>query len=110
MGAGIQVRQVGDVKELEAGGIHSRQLIGPTRGSERFSAYLATLVAGYDDKSGYPNDELVYLLKGEAEIEFDGTRQTVGPGTVIFVPQGGVVRYRVLGEANEVLVFFSPPR
>lgn len=110
MGAEIQVRQVQDIKELESGLIRSRQLTGPSKGSEHFSAYHATIVAGYDDKSGYPNDELVYLLSGEAEIEYDGVRRTVGPGTAIFIPQGGVVRYKVLGEKTEVLVIYAPPR
>ena len=105
MAGGVQVRQAQDVKAIEAGLIQSRRIFGPSQGSKCFSFYHATIAPGYADTSGYEYDEIVYLLKGQAEIEIDGARRTVGPGSAIFVPEGGVATWKVVGaEANEVLV------
>jgi quercetin dioxygenase-like cupin family protein len=112
MAGGIQIRHARDAKELTAddGLVRSRRVVGPSRGSERVSVDLVTLAAGYEDEARYESrDEIMYLTKGEAEIEFDGVRRRLGPGSAIFVPQGAEYRWKVIGEPNELLVIFSPP-
>ena len=109
---GIQIRHADDAKELTlANGLAlSRRLIGPSRGSERVAVDLVTLFAGYDLPSRYESsDESIYVLEGEAEIEFGGGWQRLKPGSVIFVPQNTEYHWKVIGEAIRLLVVFAPP-
>lgn len=113
MSRGIQIRHASDAKEINAanGLARSRRLVGPSRGSERVAVDLVTLVAGYESTARYESsDESMYLLEGEAEIEFDGVRQRLTSGSAIFVPLGTEYHWKVIGEANQLVVVFAPPR
>jgi quercetin dioxygenase-like cupin family protein len=111
MAAGIHIRNAADTKafESEDGFMTSRRLVGPTKGSEHLSVDLVTIAVGYDDVAEYESsDEAMYMLKGAAEIEFDGSTRRLEPGSLIFVPMGTKYRWKVIDGPNEMLVMFTP--
>ena len=89
-----------------------RPLAGKSIGSDRIGFGHATYPAGVEAKGIVYNghDELVYVLKGKCEIEFDGKTEIAGPGTLLFVPDGSSYDFKVLEELFELLAALSPPR
>jgi quercetin dioxygenase-like cupin family protein len=55
------------------------------------------------------HDEVYYVLSGRGELEVDGTRREVLPGTAIFMYEGAVVGIRQLGAEDLVLIIAYPP-
>ena len=75
-----------------------------------FSAGLYRLGAGAtDNQSPHREDEIYYVVAGRAELEVEGDRSPVGPGSIAFVAAGAEHRFVDIGEDLEVLVFFAPP-
>src|SRR5687767_7145214 len=60
--------------------------------------YEITLQEGEEGAGPPPHshdwDESFYVLRGEVEIECDGTRRTLKPGSLVHVPRGTVHGYR----------------
>jgi ethanolamine utilization protein EutQ (cupin superfamily) len=55
-------------------------------------------------------DEIVYLMAGEAELEFDGTTHQFKAGSALFIPDGCSYKYRTVNGPNELIAVFSPAR
>jgi quercetin dioxygenase-like cupin family protein len=55
------------------------------------------------------HDEVYYVLSGRAELEVDGTRREVLPGSAVFMYEGAVVGIRQLGAEDLVLIIAYPP-
>lgn len=73
------------------------------------SGGLYELPAGAEDpQRPHRQDELYYVIAGRAEFECDGRRQTVGPGSAIFVEAGAEHRFVEIVEDLSVLVVFAP--
>lgn len=64
-------------------------------------------IAG-DSKAHYHTrlTETYYVLEGTGEVELDGERQSISPGTLIHIPPG--VRHRAVGKLL-VLNIVTPP-
>ena len=74
------------------------------------SAGIYRVAAGAEDgQSPHQEDELYVVTAGRADLDVDGTRTAVRPGSVAFVP--GRVPHRFVGvtEDLEVAVVFAPP-
>ena len=54
-------------------------------------------------------DELVYVISGAGELEFEGQKHRIGPGTAFFAPAGAKFHYRTLEAPHETLAVISPP-
>ena len=61
-----------------------------------------------DPQSPHDEDELYYVLSGEAILEAGGERISVRAGSAVFVARRVVHRFVEIGTALEVLVFFAP--
>jgi mannose-6-phosphate isomerase-like protein (cupin superfamily) len=64
---------------------------------------------GVDDQSPHAQDEVYVVTAGRAELDVEGRRSPVGPGTVAFVPRRVEHRFVEISEDLEVAVVFAPP-
>jgi len=97
---------------LRAGNIVSRRLVTLKKdGSERMSFHVNVVKAGNRSVGVvYPDqDEINYMVRGEATISFDGERHRIRDGMVWNIPAGR--KYDLETDEEIVLIsVFSPPR
>jgi mannose-6-phosphate isomerase-like protein (cupin superfamily) len=75
-----------------------------------FSAGVYRLAAGEIDRQApHAEDEIYYVLAGRAELEVEGRRQAVAPGSIAFVARLAEHRFVDIVEDLELLVVFAPP-
>ena len=75
-----------------------------------FSAGIYRLAAGEtDEQTPHVEDEIYYVLAGRAELEVEGERQAVAPGSIAFVAKLAEHRFVDITEDLELLVIFAPP-
>jgi mannose-6-phosphate isomerase-like protein (cupin superfamily) len=75
-----------------------------------FSAGVYRLSAGETDRqTPHAEDEIYYVLAGRAELEVEGNRRTVEPGSIAFVPKLAEHRFVAVVDDLELLVIFAPP-
>ena len=78
--------------------------------SQSLSAGVYRIAAGgLDDQSPHREDEVYVVTAGAAELEVEGRRTPVGPGTVAFVPRRADHRFVDVTADLEVSVVFAPP-
>lgn len=63
-----------------------------------------------DPQQPHTEDEIYYVLSGEATINVEGEDRKVKPGTVIFVEAGAEHKFHSIEENLMLLVVFAPPR
>jgi len=63
---------------------------------------------GADPQLPHREDELYYVVRGQARMQAGSEDQTVGEGSVIFVAAGVKHRFYDITEELVVLVFFAP--
>ena len=74
-----------------------------------FSAGVYRLSAGETDhQTPHAEDEIYYVLAGRAELEVEGERQAVEPGSIAFVTKRAEHRFVDITEDLTVVVVFSP--
>jgi mannose-6-phosphate isomerase-like protein (cupin superfamily) len=78
--------------------------------SESMSAGIYVLTAGSRDPQ-YPHaeDELYYIISGEAMFSADEDRQAIQPGDVLYVPAGMPHYFFDIEQDLVILVVFAPP-
>ncbi|MGH2963927.1 MAG: cupin domain-containing protein [Solirubrobacterales bacterium] len=75
-----------------------------------FSAGVYRVSAGeIDRQTPHAEDELYYVLAGRAQLEVEGNRQAVEPGSIAFVTKLVEHRFVDIAEDLELLVIFAPP-
>ena len=75
-----------------------------------FSAGVYRLSAGETDhQTPHAEDEIYYVLAGRAELEVEGKRRAVEPGSIAFVAKLAEHRFVDIVEDLELLVIFAPP-
>jgi mannose-6-phosphate isomerase-like protein (cupin superfamily) len=78
--------------------------------SQSLSAGVYRIAAGgVDDQSPHREDEVYVVTAGAADLEVEGRRTPVGPGTVAFVPRRADHRFVDVTADLEVSVVFAPP-
>jgi len=100
-------------RESDEGRHISRRLVRREHGSTAVSLNITTIHDGFEDAApvsydGY--DEIVYMLAGEAEVEFDGVRHKLAAGAALVVPNGCSYKYKVVKGPTEIIAVFSPAR
>jgi mannose-6-phosphate isomerase-like protein (cupin superfamily) len=55
------------------------------------------------------HDEVFYVLSGRGELEVDGERLALEPGTAVFMYLGAAIRLKQLGEQDLVVIIAYPP-
>lgn len=79
--------------------------------SETASLHICRILAPLmSDEIFYPdNDELMYLIEGEAQLIYGDKLQDCKPGTAIYVPKG--CKYHMfVKKDSKLLVIIAPPR
>jgi mannose-6-phosphate isomerase-like protein (cupin superfamily) len=75
-----------------------------------FSAGVYRLSAEeIDRQTPHAEDERYYVLAGRAQLEVEGKRQAVEPGSIAFVTKLVEHRFVDIAEDLELLVIFAPP-
>ena len=78
--------------------------------SQSLSAGVYRIAAGgVDDQSPHREDEVYVVTAGAAELDVDGQRTPVGPGSVAYVPRRLPHRFVDIRADLEVAVVFAPP-
>ena len=78
--------------------------------SGALSAGIYRLAAGADDgQSPHAEDEIYVVTAGSAQLDVDGERTPVRPGSVAYVPKRRPHRFVDITEDLEVAVVFAPP-
>jgi mannose-6-phosphate isomerase-like protein (cupin superfamily) len=78
--------------------------------SASLSVGLYELAAGaVDPQQPHSEDEVYYVVAGDAQIEVAGEQRPVGPGSVVFVAARVPHRFHTIRQDLRVLVFFAPP-
>lgn len=72
-------------------------------------SYVIAPGPDHDDQVPHNEDEVYVVVAGCALFESDGTRRSVGPGSVILVRRGSDHRFVDISEPLEVIVVFAPP-
>lgn len=63
-----------------------------------------------DRQRPHTEDEIYYVLGGEGQVEIDGRRTAVRPGSIVFVEQAIEHRFVDYPEGLTLLVVFAPAR
>jgi mannose-6-phosphate isomerase-like protein (cupin superfamily) len=78
--------------------------------SASLSVGLYALAAGsVDGQQPHTEDEVYYVVAGEAQIQVAGEDRAVGPGSLVFVAAQVPHRFHTIRQDLQVLVFFAPP-
>ena len=73
------------------------------------SAGLYVLQVGEPDRQGkHQEDELYYVVRGRGMIRVGEDNQSIGPGSIVFVPAGTEHHFHAIREELQVLVVFAP--
>lgn len=63
---------------------------------------------GTDPQRPHTEDEVYFVVEGEARIRVGTEDRAVGPGTVVFVPAGSDHRFHEIRRGLSLLVVFAP--
>jgi mannose-6-phosphate isomerase-like protein (cupin superfamily) len=63
---------------------------------------------GRDPQSPHTEDEVYYVVDGQAQIRVGEEDRSVGPGSIVFVAAHVDHRFHSIEENLTVLVFFAP--
>jgi mannose-6-phosphate isomerase-like protein (cupin superfamily) len=78
--------------------------------SEQLSVGLYELARGaVDPQRPHSEDEVYYVVQGQAMIEVAGEQRAVQAGSIIFVGAKVPHRFHTIIDDLRVLVFFAPP-
>ena len=66
------------------------------------------LAGGLDRQSPHHEDEIYYVVRGQAKVRIGSCESSVGPGTVVFVEAGTEHRFFDVEEELVLLVVFAP--
>jgi len=64
---------------------------------------------GSDRQSPHQQDEIYYVVHGQAKVRIGSRESSVGPGTLVFVEAGAEHRFFAIEEELVLLVVFAPP-
>jgi mannose-6-phosphate isomerase-like protein (cupin superfamily) len=74
------------------------------------SAGIYVQDAGADDsQQPHTEDEIYYVIEGQAVLEVDGDQRPVKPGSIVFVAAGVAHRFHSIASKLSALVIFAPP-
>ncbi|MBO0787717.1 MAG: cupin domain-containing protein [Actinobacteria bacterium] len=83
----------GDAEVFEAHGTQFRSFVRPSRGSAELCAWRVSVPPGLQGAAHRPTrEEVICCIEGELAITLAGTRHSLRPGDVAYVPAGTEVR------------------
>ena len=98
-----------ELREVEAIRRESGKLYQEFLRVPELSAGLYVLEAGATDPQGpHREDELYYVVSGQATITVGDVQRPVGPGSLVFVAAEVAHRFHDITQRLELLVVFGP--
>jgi mannose-6-phosphate isomerase-like protein (cupin superfamily) len=72
------------------------------------SSGIFGLVAGAEDsQTAHDEDEVYFVLRGRAQLDLDGEKTELGPGSILYIPADTNHRFVNIEEDLSLLVFFG---
>lgn len=92
-------------------GIDMRVLLGAQATGGTFSALIAEIKPGEGPPPHLHRDreEYFFVLEGTYKLSVNGQEQTIGPGTLAFVPRGTVHAFTNVGSGNGRILEWTIP-
>jgi len=99
------------VPEEFGGAVAIRQLLDRSNGSNQIQFWHSVVDQGFEAVAPVreDQDEVAYVMTGEAEVESQGDVHRLGPGSVLFIPAGTPYTYKVTKGPHEMIAVISPP-
>ena len=98
-----------DLADLVKGiDLSQRRFLEFQRSKDLSSGIYVIPAGGEDHQSPHAEDEVYYVLQGDARVEVAGETQDARPGTFLFVPAHAPHRFVDVRETLVLLVVFGP--
>ena len=104
-GPGEHVFDMQKVNQIMGGPEYSPVFGGCVEGERMIVAVMRYPAGKPSDAHSHPNEQWIYVLEGELEMEFDGKWYRGGPGDCFYVPANKVHKAR--NESERDCVFFT---
>jgi quercetin dioxygenase-like cupin family protein len=104
-GPGEHVFDFGKLKQIQGGPGYSPVFGGCVEGERMIVALMRYPAGQPSDAHSHPNEQWIFVLEGELEMEFDGRWFKGGPGHVFYIPANKVHKARNDGKRD--VVFFT---
>ncbi len=110
-GAVIRMTELQGYSPANHHGTLNKRLIGPELGARHMEMVYGEIQAGGNAlPHAHPGlEQAVYVLEGTAVAGIDGQFYNVGPGDVMFFPEGVFHSIEVKSDVLKLLVVYAPP-
>ena len=104
-GPGEYVFDLHKVNQIRGGPGYSPVFGGCVEGERMIVALMRYPAGKPSDAHSHPNEQWIFILEGELDMQFDGKWHKAGPGEVFYVPANKVHQAANRGEKD--VVFFT---
>jgi len=104
-GPGEHLFNMHDVNTIKGGPGYSPVFGGCVEGERMIVALMRYPAGQPSDAHSHPNEQWIFILEGELELQFDGKWLKGGPGHVFYVPANKIHKAR--NEGKQDVVFFT---
>ena len=104
-GPGEHVFDLHEVNQIMGGPGYSPVFGGCVEGERMIVALMRYPAGQPSDAHSHPNEQWIFILEGELELQFDGKWYKGGPGHVFYVPADKIHKARNEGKSD--VVFFT---
>lgn len=104
-GPGEHLFDLHNVNRIQGGPGYSPVFGGCVEGERMIVALMRYPAGKPSEPHSHPNEQWIFVLEGELEMQFDGEWYRGGPGHVFYVPAGKV--HRAANNGDRDVVFFT---
>lgn len=110
-GGVIRASQISGYSPANHHGTTNVRLVGPDNGARHMEVILGEIEQGGNAlPHAHPGlEQAVYVLEGTGVAGIDGQEHVVGPGDVLFFPEGVFHSLQVTSGRIKLLVIYAPP-
>lgn len=110
-GAVVSLAEVQGYSPANHHGTLNKRLIGPSLGARHMEVVYGEIQAGGNAlPHAHPGlEQAAYVLEGNAVAGIDGEFYPVGPGDIMFFPEGVFHSIDVKSDVLKLLVIYAPP-
>ena len=104
-GAGEFLFNLKEVNQIMGGPGYSPVFGGCVEGDRMIVALMRYPAGKPSDAHSHPNEQWIFILEGELEMEFDGKWRKGKPGDVFYIPAGKI--HKAANNGEQDVVFFT---
>src|SRR3977135_3424765 len=104
-GPGEHVFDMPKVTQIMGGPAESPVFGGCVEGERMIVALMRYPAGKPSDAHSHPNEQWIFILEGQLEMQFDGKWHTAGPGEVFYVPANKV--HQAANNGDKDVLFFT---